>query len=239
MWAERLNSRTTPPTIGDVNPWWIALSSPIVAAVAAFVVTRRARRRAHAAAAEAARERTVATLARDRQALDAELARGFDLIDTETAVVELVANAVSRVGWVGPVELHLVARDAPRLELALSTARPPRPVEPRDWSPWECVAARTGTTVRSADTSRLDACPHLRSRLDAPHAVSVPLLVRGRILGVLHAVSAAIYRGYLQNRGGNINGVYPGLKQVMSQDNSHRTAAGTYVSNQIGAIFIG
>ena len=58
------------------------------------------------------------------------------------------------------------------------------------WSPWESLAARQGLTIIYDTTDRLDVCPHLRSRIDGPSsAVCVPLIVMGRILGVLYAVS--------------------------------------------------
>jgi diguanylate cyclase (GGDEF)-like protein len=52
------------------------------------------------------------------------------------------------------------------------------------------VAARQGKTIIYDTTDRLDVCPHLSSRIDSRcSAVCVPLIVMGRILGVLYAVS--------------------------------------------------
>jgi diguanylate cyclase (GGDEF)-like protein len=125
-----------------------------------------------------------------RRAFDSEFDRALDMLDTEDAVLDMTRAALKRLDPSSEFELHLVDPTHPELVLAMSTVDPPAP-EPRTraWSPWESLAARQGLTITYDTTDRLDVCPHLRSRIDGPSsAVCVPLIVMGRILGVLYAV---------------------------------------------------
>jgi diguanylate cyclase (GGDEF)-like protein len=126
-----------------------------------------------------------------RRALDTEFDRALDMLDTEAAVLDMTRAALKRLEPRSEFELHLVDPTKPELVLAMSTVDPPA-VEARThpWSPWDSLAARQGVTITYDTTDRLDVCPHLRSRIDGPSsAVCVPLIVMGRILGVLYAVS--------------------------------------------------
>jgi diguanylate cyclase (GGDEF)-like protein len=126
-----------------------------------------------------------------RRAFDVEFDRALDMLDDEAGVLDVTRAALKRVEPTSEFELHLVDPTKPELALAMSTTEPPT-VESRTrpWSPWESLAARQGQTITYDTTDRLDVCPHLRSRIDgACSAVCVPLIVMGRILGVLYAVS--------------------------------------------------
>ena len=126
-----------------------------------------------------------------RRALEAEFDRALDMLDTEQAVLDVTRTALKRVDANFDYELHLVDPTKPELCLAMSTVNPPAPESrTRAWSPWDSLAARQGQTITYETTDRLDVCPHLRSRIDGPSsAVCAPLIVMGRILGVLYAVS--------------------------------------------------
>ena len=126
-----------------------------------------------------------------RRALDAEFDRALEMLDTEDAVLDVTRTALKRVDGSFDYELHLVDPAKPELCLAMSTVSPPAAdTRTRAWSPWDSLAARQGQTIVYDSTDRLDVCPHLRSRIDDPcSAVCVPLIVMGRILGVLYAVS--------------------------------------------------
>ncbi|MEO5841314.1 MAG: GGDEF domain-containing protein [Acidimicrobiales bacterium] len=126
-----------------------------------------------------------------RRAFDNEFERALDMLDTETAVLDMTCAALKRLDPRSEFELHLVDPNKPELVLAMSTVDPPA-IESRTraWSPWDSLSARQGITITYDTTDRLDVCPHLRSRIDGPSsAVCVPLIVMGRILGVLYAVS--------------------------------------------------
>ena len=126
-----------------------------------------------------------------RRALDTEFDRAFDMLDTEAAVLDMTRAALKRIDPRSEFELHLVDPTKPELVLAMSTVEPPAVEAPtHTWSPWDSLAARQGATITYDTTDRLDVCPHLRSRIDgSSSAVCVPLIVMGRILGVLYAVS--------------------------------------------------
>ena len=127
----------------------------------------------------------------ERRAFDAEFDRALDMLDSEPAVLDMTRAALKRIEPTSDFELHLVDPTKPELCLAMSTSEPaPDDARTRPWSPWESLAARQGQTITYDTTDRLDVCPHLRSRIDGPcSAVCVPLIVMGRILGVLYAVS--------------------------------------------------
>jgi len=126
-----------------------------------------------------------------RRAFEAEFDRALDMLDNEAAVLEVTRTALKRIEIACEYEMHLVDPTKPELCLAMSTVDPPViDSRPRPWSPWDSLAARQGQTLIYDTTDRLDVCPHLRSRIDGPcSAVCVPLIVMGRILGVLYAVS--------------------------------------------------
>jgi diguanylate cyclase (GGDEF)-like protein len=127
----------------------------------------------------------------NQRTFDAEFDRALDMLDNEDAVLEMTRTALKRVDASFDYELHLVDPTNPELCLALTTVdRPAAQGRSRAWSPWDSLAARQGQTIVYDTTDRLDVCPHLRSRIDEPcSAVCVPLIVMGRILGVLYAVS--------------------------------------------------
>ncbi|MEM9468056.1 MAG: sensor domain-containing diguanylate cyclase [Actinomycetota bacterium] len=114
-----------------------------------------------------------------------ELDRGLDQAVDETEALALVHQALNRQQLDRACELHLVEPVDPVLSLRVATSAHALPGE--RLSPWDSVAARTGTTLCYETTDRLDACPHLRSRVRQPQsAVAVPLQATGRLLGVLY-----------------------------------------------------
>ena len=165
----------------------LSLACIAAAELALLTLAQRNANRREAALSEYAQEHTADE---ERRALETEFDSALDMLDTEPAVLDVTRAALKRLEPQSEFELHLVDPKKPELVLARSTVDPP-PAEVRThpWSPWDSLAARQGVTIIYDTTDRLDLCPHLRSRIDGPSsAVCVPLLVMGRILGVLYAV---------------------------------------------------
>ena len=139
---------------------------------------RRATETARLARRELASERAVRSALR-------ELDRGLDNAADETGALTLVHQALVRRQLDRACELHLVDAVDPVLALRVATSEHALPGEPM--SPWESVAARSGTTLCYESTDRLDLCNHLASRLRRPQAaIAVPVQATGRLLGVLY-----------------------------------------------------
>lgn len=117
-----------------------------------------------------------------------ELDGALDVAATETAATDVIRDAFSKHLGMQPMELHLVDAVDPVLELVVATGDH-RTKEGLRTSPWDSLAARTGTTLVYPSTDRLDVCPHLQSRLHTPmSAIAVPVNVMGRLLGVLYGL---------------------------------------------------
>ena len=178
--------------VGAVAAWAIqaGLSAAFVAAGAVALLTL-SRRDGHEQAAALHAFALEHAADEARRAFDTEFDRALDMLDTEAAVLDMTRAALKRLDPRSEFELHLVDPTKPELVLAMSTVDPPAvDSRTRTWSPWDSLAARQGVTITYDTTDRLDVCPHLRSRIDGPSsAVCVPLIVMGRILGVLYAVS--------------------------------------------------
>ncbi len=122
---------------------------------------------------------------RSARAVLRELDRGLDQTADEDEALQLIGQALVRLQPDRAYEVHLVDPVDPVLVLRVATAEDALPGQ--RVSPWDSLAARTGTTLAYASSERLDVCGHLSSRLRAPHAaVAVPLQATGRLLGVLY-----------------------------------------------------
>jgi diguanylate cyclase (GGDEF)-like protein len=173
----------------------VAVVCVALAAVASVLLLARRGASSHARERADLLARAEAALAeRDteltRRGFELELARALEQTQTEEEILVVVGAALSRVDPDRPDELHLVDALEPVLHLALATGPNAGAANGAivTASPWDSLAARTGTILTYDSTERLDVCPHLRSRVTEPcSAVCVPLTAMGRIVGVLYA----------------------------------------------------
>jgi diguanylate cyclase (GGDEF)-like protein len=178
----------------DTQAEVISIVAPGVAAAVAtaiavhFLVVRRHRIRERASRRRlAAAERELDDGKRERTGLR-ELDAAIDLAATEHDAIEALRGWFVRYLPAETVELHLIDRMDPIMELALATGDRPAKQSRRS-SPWESLATRTNITLVYETTDRLDVCAHLKARLDVPmSAVAVPVNAMGRLLGVLYSL---------------------------------------------------
>lgn len=122
-----------------------------------------------------------------RVAFDDRLERALQPASSVEQVLEVASRAVAAIEPLAPTELLLAhpisGRLAQVLEVGPDGEGPGCPVTGADG----CEALRTGRAQVYDDADSLDACPHLRDRLDGPcSAACVPLVLVGRPIGVLH-----------------------------------------------------
>lgn len=119
-----------------------------------------------------------------------QLAEAFEIADSEQDIAGVVSRAMLSIS--GDHAMELLCADSSRSQFERAAEHPTAgapccKVE----SPAKCVAVRRGSTVVSADSEQLNACPYLRGREGGPvSAVCVPLSFMGNSLGVLHATSS-------------------------------------------------
>jgi diguanylate cyclase (GGDEF)-like protein len=177
--------------LGVVTAWAIQAALSLVSVAGGLLAFERLSPQAADRQALTLQIESIRVTDSQQREFDAEFDRALDMLDTEAAVLDVTRAALKRLDASFDYELHLVDPTNPELCLAMTTvARPANEGRARAWSPWDALAARQGQTIVYDTTERLDVCPHLRSRIDEPcSAVCVPLIVMGRILGVLYAVS--------------------------------------------------
>jgi diguanylate cyclase (GGDEF)-like protein len=121
------------------------------------------------------------------QEFETRLLNALEMAESETEVLDVVANAFEITLPNHPVELLLADNSHAHLvQVALGrgdSGAPGCPVE----SPNECPAARRAQVQRFPDNTALDACPKLRNRASGTcGAVCVPVSIMGRTVGVIH-----------------------------------------------------
>lgn len=117
-----------------------------------------------------------------------ELDTALDHAPTETDAIDAIRDAFTKHLSMQPMELHLVDAIDPVLELVIATGDHPTKEGERA-SPWDSVAASTGTTQVYDTTDRPDVCGHLLSRLHRPmSAIAIPVNATGKLLGVLYGL---------------------------------------------------
>lgn len=122
-----------------------------------------------------------------RREFKVELDRALDLCVEEESVYKVVGSALTRMDGDRPTELHIVDPAGRELRLAVATGTAESAPAVTS-APSESLALRTGKTLVYESTSRLDACPHLRSRVtEQCSAVCIPLPSIDGPLGVLYA----------------------------------------------------
>jgi len=121
-----------------------------------------------------------------RQQFSSQLHKALELTDDETAIYDVVANALRILQPDSAAELLLADNSHAHLELALSTTDSPRACPVME--PSQCAAVRRGQVLHFGDPNALDACPHLRKHAEACSALCAPIGVMGRSIGVLHVL---------------------------------------------------
>jgi diguanylate cyclase (GGDEF)-like protein len=133
-----------------------------------------------------ARERRLHLEGRQRS-FETQLANALEMASTESHVLSTVGRALTDVAPDDRIELLLADNSHAHLHRQVTAGPSPDGPGCRVESPDGCVAARRGQTQIFADSSRLDACPHLAGRdYGRCSAVCVPVSIMGRTVGVLH-----------------------------------------------------
>jgi diguanylate cyclase (GGDEF)-like protein len=122
-----------------------------------------------------------------RSDLESQLQRGLEMEPTEEATYAIVGESLDLVRPDHPVELLIAdgSRSHFRQVLSVDTGRdrPGCPVT----SPGDCPAASTGQAHLFPSSTRLDACPFLRSRDEPPQsAACIPISIAGTNTGMIH-----------------------------------------------------
>ncbi len=116
-----------------------------------------------------------------------QLSEAFEMVDDETAALEIVTRAMQTAAAHAPIELLVTdstQNDLHRVAEHPTAGGPHCTVT----SPFDCVAVRRRSTPVFASSTALNACPKLRDRPGGPcSAVCTPVTFMGRALGVLHA----------------------------------------------------
>lgn len=171
---------------------YIALPG-IVAAVASAIAAHMLLIRRHRSRERAANRRLSATRRelhdeKQERAVLRELDAAIDVAPNEIAAIEVMREAFTKHLSMQPMELHLIDPVDPVMTLELATGDH-HTKQARRASPWDSLAASSNTTLVYDSTDRLDACPHLRSRLHVPmSAIAIPVNAMGRLLGVLYCL---------------------------------------------------
>lgn len=164
------------------------VAAALLTSLACLWVTRRRHARSSSALTdEIGRLERVATHDAERRSFESELDGALDQCSDEPAVHEVVRSALTRINAERPAELHTLDPGSAELVLVCTTGVP-EPVPPITSAPRESLAIKSGKTLVYESTKRLDACPHLRSRVNEPcSAVCVPLPSNNGAIGVLYA----------------------------------------------------
>jgi diguanylate cyclase (GGDEF)-like protein len=150
--------------------------------VNAFVLLRGAFREERIADARE-RERGHETFRSD---LENQLQRGLEMEPNEEATYSVIGDALELVRPDEPVEVLVADSSQAHFRQVLSTDAGGLPACPVT-SPKDCPAASSGQTRIFPSSTRLDACPYLRSRDgEARSAACIPISIAGTNTGMIH-----------------------------------------------------
>lgn len=161
----------------------------LLGSTAIYVTSARPIRAALAAqrAAIDAHERSLLDQS-ERHAFVGRLQSAFEMAECDDDAFDVSARALSAI-INGPAELLLADSSRAHLRrVAVADGGPGCGVG----TPWGCPAVRRSRTMTFANSTDLDACPHLRDRPGGDcAALCVPVTVLGTPMGVLHTVTSA------------------------------------------------
>ncbi len=126
---------------------------------------------------------------RRHRELEAEIADGLEMADSEDEALRMIERSFTAVAPVAMVELLLADNSQAHLTCKARAAPDESVAGCGVGSPQECPAARRAKIHRFADSEAMNACPKLAGRGEGRHcAVCIPVSVMGRAVGVIHAV---------------------------------------------------
>ena len=121
-----------------------------------------------------------------RSDLENQLQRGLEMEPNEEATYSVIGDALTLVRPEEPVEVLIADSSKAHFRQVLSTDADGLPACPVT-SPRDCPAASSGQTRVFPSSTRLDACPYLRSREgEARSAACVPISIAGTNTGMIH-----------------------------------------------------
>ncbi|MCB0955573.1 MAG: GGDEF domain-containing protein [Ilumatobacter sp.] len=144
--------------------------------------------------AQSARRETLLSIEAARRDFESRLARAMDMADDEPAALHAAMLAMGTM--VDDALVEVLLADSSRAHLAVAASS-----EPADamrgcgcdvTTPRSCPAIRSGHHLTFEDSSRFDACPHVRDReCGALTAICMPVSVVGAAVGVVHVTRPA------------------------------------------------
>ena len=162
--------------------WSIAIGLAIAGTVIA-VLTRHALR----VEREQSRREAVQSDITRRIAFEASLQTALEMSRAEPSVFDVVAEALSRAAPDMRSELLLADSSKAHFRQVLVSSAQSDDVGCGVMSPDDCPAASSARNMVFADSTALDACPHLRGR--GCSALCVPMSIGGSSIGVFHVTT--------------------------------------------------
>ena len=180
----RVDVRDTGDGLSSVRSWILIVFAIVLVLglLNAFIQLRGAFREERAATAREEERHHE----QHRADLENQLQRGLEMEPEESATYGVIGDALRLVRSDGPAELLIADASNAHFRQVLSTD--PAGLPGCDvTSPADCPAANSGQPRLFVSSTRLDACPHLRSREGGPmSAVCVPISITGGNAGVVH-----------------------------------------------------
>jgi diguanylate cyclase (GGDEF)-like protein len=162
--------------------WSIAIGLAIAGTVIA-VLTRHALR----VEREQSRREAVQSDITRRIAFEASLQTALEMSRAEPSVFDVVAEALSQAAPDMRSELLLADSSKAHFRQVLVSSAQSDDVGCGVMSPDDCPAASSARNMVFADSTALDACPHLRGR--GCSALCVPMSIGGSSIGVFHVTT--------------------------------------------------
>jgi diguanylate cyclase (GGDEF)-like protein len=163
--------------------WSIAIGLVIAGAVIA-IITRHALVVEH----EQARQEAIQSDVARRISFEASLQTALEMSRAEATVYDLVSEALSQAAPDMRSELLLADSSKAHFRQVLVSSAQPDDYGCGVISPDDCPAASRSRNMVFADSTALDACPHLRGRHCS--ALCVPMSIGGNSVGVFHVTAA-------------------------------------------------
>jgi diguanylate cyclase (GGDEF)-like protein len=166
-----------------VDLLWSIASGLAIAGTVIAVLTRHALR----VEREQSRREAVQSDITRRIAFEASLQTALEMSRAEPSVFDVVAEALSRAAPDMRSELLLADSSKAHFRQVLVSSAQSDDVGCGVMSPDDCPAASSARNMVFADSTALDACPHLRGR--GCSALCVPMSIGGSSIGVFHVTT--------------------------------------------------
>lgn len=166
-----------------VDLLWSIASGLAIAGTVIAVLTRHALR----VEREQSRREAVQSDITRRIAFEASLQTALEMSRAEPSVFDVVAEALSQAAPDMRSELLLADSSKAHFRQVLVSSAQSDDVGCGVMSPDDCPAASSARNMAFADSTALDACPHLRGR--GCSALCVPMSIGGSSIGVFHVTT--------------------------------------------------